>query len=241
MAKSSIERPLNQFDQVKTDNVRVNLDKHISTFNGELDANNMPVESVSPAKLDLGRVKQADLSGTITKWSSSFPTQAYFHTEANNKTFSTNIYTPIFSVDLDVATWSQGFNKLSLLNSTWQDFPLNFDAREGMLVGCATVDWEHGTQVVSDDVEQALRSRGNDWWTEWGVFVNNVLVCRTGNIYPRRHTTQLPFAVACGSQNVTIDVRVLINNWDYEDSPSPPVATPFRLFSSTIWCRNHYR
>ena len=122
----------------------------------------------------------------------------------------------------------------------FDNFPLQFDAKEGMLIGCAVVDWEHGNDVY--DVTAGPRGRGNGWWTELQVYVNNIGVARTGRIYPRRHTTQIPFAVPCGSQPIQIDVRVKLNNWYVGGAPSlQGHATEFKVFSARIWCRNQYR
>ena len=88
------------------------------------------------------------------------------------------------------------------------------------------------------------RGRGNDWYSEIQVYVNNVVVASTGKIMPRRHSTQIPFAVATGTQPVTIDVRVKINNWYVAGGPGASgtwIATDFKIFSANIWCRNQYR
>ena len=113
-----------------------------------------------------------------------------------------------------------------------------------MLVGCATIDWEHGTQVFNVPVGAGFneRSRGFDWWTEWGVFVNNVLVARSGQIYPRRHTTQIPFAIPCGSQQIVVDVRFITITNKTQNSPNTTTdSSDFNLFSAEIWVRNEYR
>jgi hypothetical protein len=44
--KTFTDKPLHQFDQVKYDNIACNLDKHLDQFNGGLDSNNLPVESI---------------------------------------------------------------------------------------------------------------------------------------------------------------------------------------------------
>ena len=246
MAKTFTDKPLHQFDQVKTDNITTNLDKYLDEVNGGLDANNLPVLSIDETKLKEPTIPQPGTSGLISKDSAAFPSQAYYFTKRRTVEEGSNtIWEPILSVDLDQDTWSAGFNKLADLDSNWQNFPLQFEAREGMLVGCAVIDWEHGNNVFNvDDGGGNIvpRGRGNDWWTEWAVYVNNILVVRSGFIYPRRHTTQLPFAVACGSQPVQIDCRVKINTWRASGSPSSATtSTDFKVFSAQIWTRNHYR
>ena len=246
MSKTFTDKPIHQFDQVKYDNLDWNLNKHLDQFNGGLDSNNLPVLALGETKLLEAFTPIPDLSGPITKISSEMPSQAYYFTRRSaTQEQAKTIWEPIFETDLDTDTWSAGFNRLVDLDNNFASFPLRFDAKEGMLVGCATIDWEHGNNVFNVDVGGgffAPRGRGNDWWSEWAVFVNNVLVARTGNIYPRRHTTQLPFAIPCGSQPVEIECRVKINTWRANNSPNlDTTSTPFKLFSATIWTRNHYR
>ena len=250
MAKTFTDVPIHQFDQVKSTNIRRNVDKHLQEYNGKLDSNNMPVLSVGEDNLVGGTVPFPDSSGAIKKISSRFPSQSYFFTRRSNTEAGNDIWTPTTTIDLDADTWGAGFNKLNNLDSNFSGYELNFDAVEGMLVGCATIDWEHGNQVFQALIQTEPNNifgplgQGFDWWTEWAVFVNNVLVCRSGFIYPRRHTTQLPFAVACGSQNVQIDVRCQINTWRASNDPAAVGSmnsSDFYIFSATIWTRNHYR
>jgi len=247
MSKQFTDIPLVNFDAVKPSTLTSNTDKYIGEFNGELDANNLPVDSVTYNKLVRPIVPQADTGGTQVKESASMPSQRYFITKINNQTLGNDIWTPSLTLNLDTDNWSKGFNHMPALDATWEDYQLRFEAQEGSLVGCATIDWEHGCQVYQVTVEDDpplsdAMSRGNGWWTEWAVFVNNVLVARTGFIYPRRHTTQLPFTVPCGSQSIEIDVRCRINtNWQSGGPLGPSPSTPFNVWSTTIWCRNVYR
>ena len=246
MSKVFTEIPIHNYDAVKKDSLTRNTDKYIGEFNGELDSNNLPIESVTAGQLALPITEVADTAGTNIKISAKMPTQKYYLTKINNQTLGNDIWTPSLTVDLDTDDWSKGFNHLPALDSNWEDYQLRFEALEGSLVGCAVIDWEHGAQVfnaqISDPPAFLGMSRGNFWWTEWAVFVNNVLVTRTGEIYPRRHTTQLPFTVPCGSQTIEIDVRCRINtSWTQDQPLSTITSTPFYVWSTTIWCRNQYR
>lgn len=245
MAKTFTDKPLHRFDQVKTDNITTNLDKYLDEINGGLDANNLPVDSVGKTNLR-NPVTTSSSGGDVDKFSIEMPTQSYHEAVRDYNSANTpgavDIYDPIFEVDLDTDFYGAGFNPLQELDQYFVDFPLQFEAKEGMLLGCAVLDWEHGNQVY--DVSQGPRGRGNDWWTEIQVYVNNVVVARSGRIMPKRHTTQLPFAVACGSQPITIDIRVKINNWYVSGGPGAAgtwIATPFKVFSARTWCRNQYR
>lgn len=252
MAKTFTDKPLRQFDQVKTANITTNLDKNLDELNGRLDSNNLPVKSVLKQHLALP-VGTETAGGDVSKISSIMPTQAYYRNKRDynntNVGSAVDIYDPIVSIDLDNDFYGAGFNPLQELDQYFEDFPLQFDAKEGMLIGCANLDWEHGNQVYGvslggDPPITGARGRGNDWYSEIQVYVNNVVVASTGKIMPRRHSTQIPFAVATGTQPVTIDVRVKINNWYVAGGPGAAgtwIATDFKIFSANIWCRNQYR
>lgn len=247
--KTYIEIPLYNYNQVKPEDLTKNIDKTLEQFNGNLNGNNLPVLSVTSDHLTQPVPQQAVLSGSITQFSSGGASQAYYLSRRSSAfEGASDIWTPLLEIDLEVDTWGKGFNSLSDYTN-WNTFPLTFNAKEGMLVGCATIDWEHGVQVYQATVEiegspvQVGRSRGNDWWTRWGVFVNNVLVAESGKIFPRRHTTQIPFSVPCGSQNVTVDVRFIASSWRTNDSPSlgAITGTKLNIFSATTWVRNQFR
>jgi len=159
-----------------------------------------------------------------------------------------DIWTPITSIDLKNDNWSRGWNDIAL-QTGWTTFPSTFEAREGMLVGCATIDWHHGTDIIAVSSEGLTTyvQGGFQWWSEWGVFVNDVLVARSGFIYPKRHTTQLPFSIPCGSQPVSITVKWISNIGNLVPATGFTVATPdphgtsFDIFGATIWTRNIFR
>tara|TARA_R110000822_G_scaffold1026_6_gene4613 strand:- start:3065 stop:3796 length:732 start_codon:yes stop_codon:yes gene_type:complete len=243
MAKSFTQIPTNDLQAAKPENLNDNLDKYLSEFNGNLDGHNNPVETIREQHFILPNEGAfSDVSGDVLQLGTSYATQAYFKTRRSSS-FETasNVFSPLLEINLDQDSWSKGFNILTQFTG-FEDFPLVFEAKEGMLVGCATIDWEHGTQVFNPGGNVGIKSRGFNWWTEWGVFVNNVLVARSGQIYPRRHTTQIPFAVACGSQQVTVDVRFITITNRTQNSPNFTTdSSNFNLFSAEIWCRNSYR
>jgi hypothetical protein len=245
MAKSFTQIPTNDLQAAKPENLNDNLDKYLSEFNGNLDGHNNPVETIREQHFILPNDGTfGDVSGDVLQLGTSYATQAYFKTRRSSSfEEASNVFTPLLEINLDQDSWSKGFNILTQFTD-FEDFPLVFDAKEGMLVGCATIDWEHGTQVFLVSVGEGFdqKSRGFDWWTEWGVFVNNVLVARSGQIYPRRHTTQIPFAIPCGSQKLTVDVRFITITNRAPGGPSlDTTSSNFNLFSAEIWCRNEYR
>lgn len=237
--KTRITKPLHQFQQVKADNLNDNLVNIVEEYNGGLDGQNMPVEGVTVEHL-----KSADV--IVSNANSTFSTMngvVQDYNQVSNWNVvegGLDVWTPRGSVDLDTADWSRGWNQLRTVTN-FEDTSLSFDASEGMITGCAVIDFHHGVDRIKAIVESGPAFsvfRGHDWWSEWGVFVNNVLVAQTGKIYPRRITTQLPFKVAVGTQNVTIDLKWKTNNgWEdtipWVDDP----VTAFDVFGVTIWAR----
>jgi len=245
--KTYTDVPINQYGQVITNTLNKNSEKYLSEFNGRLDGQNIPVETITNDHLKEPRIPTGftPISGPVSTIGSQCPTQSYFRTARRGwLEGSSDVWTPLTTIDLDSDNWTRGFNSLSSYTG-WSNFPLNFNAKEGMLVGCATIDWQHSCQTynISSGGFNLAYNRGHEWWTEWGVFVNNVLVARTGKIMPRRHTTQIPFSVPVGSQNIQVDVRFITNTWRVSGAPLPPVntSTDMHIFSAEIWCRNNIR
>jgi hypothetical protein len=231
---------LNVSDQLVTpETVNDNADTALSAYNGRLGHQNMPVGSVTESKLVSMTTGTALTTGTdIEKMHVIGPTQAYYRTTKSSLTTSNDIWTPLTTIDFGATSWTRGFNALHDF-SGWENFPIHFAAKEGMLIGCASMDWHHGTQEGS-----GAHYIGHEWWTEIGVFVNNILVARSGKVHPRRHTTHLPFSVPVGSQNVSVEVRFIMSNFlvpNGADLTANARTTDFEIFGATIWCRNQYR
>lgn len=243
MGKQYTEIPIHQGSQAKTDIFNKNIEKSLSEFNGKLNGNNMPVNAIDTNNIDLISIPEIDVaSGSLAKISSRAASQAYYST-SNFEWKSTDIWTPLTTIDLKTDNWRRGWNKLED-TSGWSTFPLRFESREGMLVGCAIIDWHRGENVVEYGQDPTVTAfTGSNWWTEWGVFVNNNLVARSGKIPPRRHTTQLPFSIPVGSQPIKIDIRwitttdLLIGTSGFVGDP----ATDLDIFGAEIWTRNVYR
>lgn len=246
MAKTFTETKSLPFEQVKIKNLTENRDGVIEQFNGNLSSEN--IYSINIDRLEDPK-NITSTAGNVTKRIVSQPTQTYALVSRdyrNSNTDSSDIWEPIDSLNPETDVFQKGFNTLQGLfgSARYQDFPLTFDCEEGMLTGMVTVDWEHGTQQynATASTEPALslaQSRGMGWWTEWGVFVNGILIARSGFIYPRRHTTRIPFSVPVGSQSVTIDCRVVINSWEETGFPGNGKSqSDFNFYSGTIMARN---
>jgi len=234
MPKAFTAIPLRANQQAKPEDLNDNIEVALEQFNGRLDSSNMPVESVTATHLvNLTDPVPAPISNGATG-----PTQMIIGTGAAGA----DVWTPLSSIDIAADTWRRGWNQLHvypLLSAALLDAV----TKEGMLVGCATIDWHRGQNVKTYTPEEgpaALVKMGADWWTEWAVFVNNVMVARSGKIYPRRHTTSLPFSIPVGSQPVRVELRWATNN-DKDVRFSTDTNTPLDIFSYDIWIRNQYR
>jgi len=230
--------PVAQNEMVKPSSLNDNIDKYLNEWNGHLNGNNLPVFSVQSDDIKYENFRTG-FSGAVSGLNTELQTQGYYY-KRRSSSFegSTDVWTPILNLDLQTDDWSKGWNRLEYY-SGFSQFPVVFDSREGMLVGCATIDWQHGTDtmLVTEDEISFSSTRGDDWVSEWGVFVNDVLVARSGEIPPRRHTTSLPFSIPCGSQNVKVDVRWISTISDYLASGRPH-GSEFLVFSAEVWVRN---
>lgn len=243
MAKTFTKRPLKDFNQVKVESLVDNRDGAIDQFNGNLDSTQL----FQTVKGDYEAPQTAlTFSGLVDKQTSILPTQTLAFSRRDYRNTGgtvTDIWTRINHLNLQTDIWNKGFNEMTVFGSDWSDFPLSIECEEGILTGEVTVDWEHGNQgfevTVEDDPPlSGTRARGMGWYTEWGVFVNNVMVARSGFIYPRRHTTRIPYSVPVGTQLVTIDCRFVVVSYE----PLPAVvgkwSADFNMFSATIVARN---
>ncbi len=249
MAKTFSQIPQHTYNQAKPETSNRNLDRYLSEFNGKLDSNNMPVDTITKTNLvPPQNVSGYPVVGAVTKIASSFPTQSYFRSRRSSSfEGGGDVWTPMLAIDLDQDPWFRGYNNLTDY-SNFSNFPIQATCKEGMISGCATIDWHHGCQVFnltvpeSDPPISTAEAVGYGWWTQWGVFVNNILVATSGRIYPRRHTTQIPFSVPVGSQDVVVDVRFITNTWREPGGPiNEDNSTNLYIFSADLWIRNTYR
>tara|TARA_R110002126_G_scaffold84445_3_gene205199 strand:- start:746 stop:1471 length:726 start_codon:yes stop_codon:yes gene_type:complete len=241
MSKVFQQLPFGASFAVKPDTFNVDGPTLINELNGGLDGNNLPVLSVETTNIAPSQ-PVTSIAGAVSGRLAPLQTQGYFW-KRRSSSFEggTDVWTPIVTIDLKTDDWSRGWNKLSNLTN-WTSFDLVFDALDGTLVGCANIDWQHGTDTLlcSSGGLSFSQPRGNDWWCEWGVFVNDTLVARSGKMPPKRHTTSLPFTVPVGSNNINIDVRWQANISDYA-TIGLPHGSELLVFSAEVWTRNVYR
>lgn len=221
------------------------INQTVGELNGSLDQNNMPLDTVDRTRL-VAPV-QTVIAGPPAQTSYTYPSQSYHIAQVCNLT-----------VSIPVSLWSMGWNAFEATNQP-QDrsgFVLDFTAQEGMLKGEAVIDFEHrqsyflfGARVENVNTEQALVK--DQHTGELGVFVNDVLVARTGPVYIAcgRHTYTIPYATPVKSGPVHVDVRWLI---DYKNIRKIFTSGtnyniglnqiyPIQVRSRKLWCRNQYR
>lgn len=241
--KTWTDIPLHQNEAAKPQTFNNNLEKVLNEYNGNLNGNNLPVYSVQTDDI-VDPALFTGTSGPVSGFKQDLTSQGFYSIRRSSSfEGASDVWTPILQLDLEADDWSKGWNRLTYY-SGFSGCSLNFDAREGMLVGCATIDWAHGTDamvaVTGDPPINFTTTRGHDWTSQWGVFVNDVLVARTAAIPPKRHTSSIPFSIPCGSQTIKVDVRWISVISDYNTTGTPH-GSVFEVYSAEIWTRNVVR
>jgi hypothetical protein len=239
MSKVFTDLPLYPFQQARAESFNNNLDKVIDEVNGNLNSNNMPINSISANQMLPGVGSETTVSGhKQLVWDGQF--QKYRRNRKWN-TFegSLNFYEPVVSIDLTTSNWTSGWNKLS--DFSFGYLPINMNCKEGMLSGCANIDFHHGIQVVrSSTSPSAPKLYGYGWHTEWAVFANDSLIAQTDKIYTNRTTINLPYKLGVGSGAITLDIRFkVITGRDTTVIEDP--TTLLDIFGAGIWARNTFR
>jgi hypothetical protein len=232
-------------DIILTDPQNDEINQSVSELNGGLDQNNMPLDSVSRTKF---------IAPTYVNQSTA-PAWEEYHYQSQDLYIAEKCDSV---VSLPVGTWSMGWNKFeaSANASDRTGFVLDINAKEGMLKGEAIIDFEHRQSYFLYHIQlDGVASYGSlikDKHTgELGVFVNDVLVGRTGPLWIAcgRHTYTIPWATPVKSGPCHIDVRWLI---DYKNVKKNYSVTgvyetglnqtyPVQVASRILWCRNQYR
>lgn len=215
------------------------INQSVAELNGGLDQHNMPLNSVNRSKL--AEPLQTIVGGAPSQTSIVYPSQAYFFTEESAQT-----------TVIENDEWNVGWNKFEVLSGNDQNgFFLNFTSLEGMLKGeaCIDLDIRQSYELRYDGINQATRLF-QEHTGELGVFVNDVLVARTGPLWFAcgRHSYVIPFGCAIGSGPCHIDVRWKINykntqfifSAGFVFDPLSHIA-PLTVRDRMLWVRNEYR
>lgn len=223
------------------------INQAVAELNGGLDGHNMPLESLTRAKILPPVI--TNIPGPPDQDNRVYQSQAYYISDSCNGNDTIN-----------KDDWQMGWNKFEVLAGNGKTgFVLDFEAVEGMVKGEACVDLEHRQsyflfhyKIDGDPVIEVNAANVKDKHTgELGVFVNDVLVARTGPLWIAcgRHSYVIPYAAPVASGPVHIDVRWMI---DFKNIKKVYTSTgiyeiginqvyPIQLHSRMIWARNQFR
>jgi hypothetical protein len=218
------------------------LGQSLSTLNGDLDQNNMPLEAVRIAEL------QDPVLDTGTGYQhTTMPTQGYFH--------SYNLGTG--QIAFPQTAWQPGWNKMEVPIAGPEGVALEFEAQDGMLIGEALIDldwrmsyytlYNPDTAGPPPDPNAVVKFQSQIAnFVEVGVFVNDVCVGRTGKQWlGGRFTYVVPYNTPIGSGPVKIDTRVILYFINQRGAIGfVIIATNIAdvlIGDSILWCRNQWR
>lgn len=228
---------------VTSDVLIANNTTYVSELNGQLDSDNLPNLSLDATKFVDAVCTNQDTSTTKGhKWEGA--TQAYHQVSRTSMVYGAggDIFEPVATFDLTTDDWNKGWNRLVDITDCDNVF-LEFDGKEGMLNGCANINFHHGFNVIHYDGTTA--TTGESWWTRWGVFVNGILVADSGKCYPRGENLVLPFGIPIGTQEIRIELKWMsittrALNAAFAGYSGDP-TTPLDIYGASIWARNTWR
>lgn len=209
-------------------------------YNGRLDGQNFPVETIDKLKLAPPTLtSQSTLN--VFGFKHVGQTQDYhFVRRWNTYEQGLPVHKPLFNFDLQNNSWSSGWNNLCDIDSAFNDLVLDFDAESGTLHGCFDINFRHGIDVLQF-TEELTGTFGNDWWSRWGLFCNDVLVAETGRVYPRLSNLSVPYKLFVGSQPVRLELRWQTNNTTTSSTSIDTPISRMEIYGASIWCCNTKR
>ena len=229
-------------DQVKPENINDNTRTVVGEYNGRLDGQNFPVDTIDKLKL-----APATLTSQSTVNVFGFKhvgqTQDYhFVRRWNTYEGGINVHLPLYNFDLQNNSWSSGWNNIENLDSAFNDLVLEFEAESGTLNGCFDINFRHGFDIIEDNNQDALPWSEN-WWSRWGIFCNDILIAETGRVYPRLANLSIPFKLFVGSQPLKLDLRwqtITTNPVDELSVEDNPISI-MEIYGASIWACNTKR
>ena len=230
-------------DQVKPENINDNTREVVGEYNGKIDGQNFPVATVDKLKMappTLTSTSTANVNG----FSHVGQTQDYHRVRRWRVLDSgTDIHTPLINFDLQTNSWSSGWNNLTEIDTTFNDFVLEFEAESGTLSGCFDVNFRHGVDRIQSGVSpNPIVSWSINWWARWGLFCNDVLIAETGRIYPRLLNVSIPFKIFVGSQPVRLELKWQAIDTTAEQEYSVTThKSSMEIYGASIWACNTKR
>jgi hypothetical protein len=231
------------YDQVKPENINDNTRSVVGEYNGRLDGQNFPVETIDKFKLappTLTSVGALNVFG----FKHVGQTQDYhFVRRWNTYEGGLNVHLPLYSFNLQSNDWSSGWNNLCDIDFTFNNLFLEFEAESGTLHGCFDINFRHGTDIMLDSSGELHQVWSNDWWSRWGLFCNDILIAETGRVYPRLENLSVPFKLFVGTQPVRLELRWQTVNTSPEQAlgvGTQPISI-MEIYGASIWCCNTKR
>ena len=260
-----------------SDDINNEMNTDTSEFNGLLDQNQTPLAAVVASKF-LPPEVVVEYDGVFA----GYPEHKIAHTYMQSQSYHVSEFcgentnpqpppgTPPPYTIFSPLEWTLGWIKLTSKRLTYDGSKsqpvgsaINFEAKEGMLVGeiMFDADWRQSFKVSYYNNPPFQQTPQPQVWflydatmIEVGVFVNDTLVATTDQqSLGGRYTFVLPFSVPIGTQSVTVDIRfrLILNNkfggadgvptqgWDFVESKQ--FLSTFFVHDSLIWVRNQYR
>ena len=96
--------------------------------------------------------------------------------------------------------------------------------------------------MITDDTPANVPF-GNDWWTRWGIFCNDVLIAETGRVYPRLQNLTVPFKLFVGAQPVRLELRwqTITTSPREELGVTTNPTSRMEIYGASIWACNTKR
>ena len=226
-----------------------------SELSGQLDQNNMPLDTVDSTRVAPAVVVTDVDNSAIAR---DLITHTYMQSQSYHISSSclldTNPGSLTYATAWQKGDWQLGWMRLAEKRSVvvggtthYAGAELRFNSKEGMLVGEAFIDatWR-GSYLTGLVNSVGVGSPRVKNFAEFGVFVNDVCVARTGlQFLGGRFTFVIPYSTPVATQECFIDLRFRLQFTNFKNSSTFTVVTediaPFTLGDSGVWARNQYR
>jgi len=230
-----------RFDQVKPESINDNTRETIGVYNGRLDGQNMPVGGIDNTKfVPCDVTDNSTLNLYAFTWTGQTQDYYFIRRWQDLESVIDGIHKPLVYFDLQTEDWSSGWNNLTEVDTTFEEFVLTFQSQAGTLNGCFDINFRHGCDV--DTVSLTVYVTGEEWWTRWGLFCNDVLIAETGRVYPRLESLSIPFSISVGTQPIKLELKWQTVNTDVK--PAAGASEPFsklEIYGASIWACNTKR
>ncbi len=227
-------------DQVKPENINDNTRQVVGEYNGKLDGQNFPVATVDKFKLTPSTLTSQS-TANVFGFKHEGQTQDYhFVRRWNTYELGVSVHKPLFNFDLQNNSWSSGWNNLGDIDAVFNDLVLEFDAHSGTLNGCFDINFRHGFDVL-EITAGSNQIRGEEWWSRWGLFCNDVLIAETSRVYPRLSNLSVPFKLFVGSQPVRLELKWQANNTPPDTATVDTIMSRMEIYGASIWACNTKR